>query len=91
MFLSTSKNSEDAQFQKSLHTHLGCINPREYWDKPPTSTGAGFVPSTVWLLRNFKFQNHHPFLSTMGMVCFFMRFQDTLYPQGPQNHEKYRF
>ena len=29
-----------------LH-HLGCIAPSKYWDKLPTSTGAGFVPSTL--------------------------------------------
>ena len=27
--------------------HLGCIEPCKGWDKLPTSTGAGFLPSTV--------------------------------------------
>jgi len=26
--------------------HLGCIKPGKYWDKLPSSTGAGFVPPT---------------------------------------------
>ena len=29
-----------------LH-HLGCMKPYKQWDKLPTSTGAGFQPSTV--------------------------------------------
>ena len=28
--------------------HLGCIKPCKEWDKLPTSTGAGFFPSTVF-------------------------------------------
>ena len=31
-----------------LH-HLTCMKPYKLWDKLPTSTGAGFFPSTVWL------------------------------------------
>ena len=27
--------------------HLGCIKPYKQWEKLPTSTGAGFQPSTV--------------------------------------------
>ena len=32
--------------EEFLH-HLECIKPCKYWDKLPTSTGAGFLPSTV--------------------------------------------
>ena len=32
--------------EKILH-HLGCMKPCKSWDKLPTSTGAGFLPSTV--------------------------------------------
>ena len=32
--------------EEILH-HLGSIKPYEHWDKLPTSTGAGFLPSTV--------------------------------------------
>ena len=32
--------------EEILH-HLGCMKPYKYWDKLPTSTGAGFQPSTV--------------------------------------------
>ena len=31
-----------------LH-HLGCMKPYKQWEKLPTSTGAGFQPSTVSL------------------------------------------
>ena len=33
--------------QKSGVHHLGCRKPCKYWDKLPTSSGAGFLPSTV--------------------------------------------
>ncbi len=29
------------------------LKPCKYWEKLPTSTGAGFQPSTVWTVRNF--------------------------------------
>ena len=29
------------------NSHLKCINPCKWWDKLPTSTGAGIQPSTV--------------------------------------------
>ena len=29
------------------NNHLGCVKPCKWWDKLPTSTGAGFFPSTV--------------------------------------------
>ena len=32
------------------NNHLGCIKPRKWWDKLPTSTGAGFLPATVSFL-----------------------------------------
>jgi len=33
--------------QKSGDHHLECVpNPVKRWDKLPTSTGAGFLPST---------------------------------------------
>ena len=31
------------------NNHLGCIEPCKQWDNLPTSTGAGFCPSTVCL------------------------------------------
>jgi len=34
--------------EEILH-HLGCVKPCKHWDKLPTSTGAGFLPSTVCL------------------------------------------
>ena len=30
--------------------HLGCKKNGKQWDKLPTSTGAGFLPSAVWLI-----------------------------------------
>ena len=33
------------------NNHLGCMKPYKQWDKLPTSTGAGFQPSTVGFLR----------------------------------------
>jgi len=36
-----------------LH-HLGCKKPCKYWDKVPTSTGAGFRPSTVSFITGFN-------------------------------------
>ena len=33
--------------RKSGVHHLGCRTPWKYWDKLPTSSGAGFLPSTV--------------------------------------------
>jgi len=32
---------------KEILHHLGYIIPLNTWDKLPTSTGAGFLPSTV--------------------------------------------
>jgi len=29
-------------------SQLGCIKPCKFWDKLPTSTGAGCLPSTVF-------------------------------------------
>ena len=39
--------------EEILH-HLGCIKPCEYCDIDPTSTGAGFLPWTVWLISPNK-------------------------------------
>ena len=39
--------------EEILH-HLGCIKPCKYWDKLPTSTGAGFLPSTVGTNSHYK-------------------------------------
>ena len=35
------------EMEEIPNNHLGCIKPRKSWDKLPTSTGAGFCPSTV--------------------------------------------
>ena len=42
--------------EEILH-HLGCTNPCKYWDKLPTSTGAGFQPSTVPIVSIVVFFN----------------------------------
>ena len=34
-------------YRNPIPNHLGCIKPCNYWDKLPTSSGAGFLPSTV--------------------------------------------
>ena len=36
--------------EEILH-QLGCVKPCKQWDKLPTSTDAGFPPSTVWMGR----------------------------------------
>ena len=36
--------------EKILH-HLFCIKPSKWWDKLPTSSGAGFQPSTLCRLH----------------------------------------
>ena len=33
--------------------HLGCLKPWKSWDKLPNSTGAGFLPSTVFIMWPF--------------------------------------
>ena len=38
--------------EQILH-HLGSLKPCKHWDKLPTSTGAGFQPSTVSLFFIF--------------------------------------
>ena len=38
---------------KILNNHQGCMKPCKWWDKLPTSTGAGFFKSIVWLLKDF--------------------------------------
>ena len=42
-----SINQYDTVDGWNLANHLGCMKPYEQWDKLPTSTGAGFQPSTV--------------------------------------------
>ena len=44
-----------------LH-HLGCMKPYKQWDKLPTSTGAGFQPSTV-VFHNFWMAHDQPYSS----------------------------
>ena len=34
--------------EEITNNHLGCIKPGTYWEKLPTSTGAGFLSSTEW-------------------------------------------
>ena len=38
---------------KILNNHQGCMKACKWWDKLPTSTGAGFFKSIVWLLKDF--------------------------------------
>ena len=48
-FLTFKTNSKTRHIVEILH-HLGCIKHFESWDNLPTSTGAGFLPSTGWCI-----------------------------------------
>ena len=52
-----------------LH-HLGCTKHRKWWDKLLTSTGPGFLPSTVWQMLLISLESQGWFLCTWGLAHF---------------------
>jgi len=42
------------------NNHLGCIKPCKQWDKLPTSSGAGILPSTVVVVKMKKIEVSPP-------------------------------
>ena len=53
MLQTCNKNSHTVDGSEILANHLRCIKPCKRWDEVPTSTGAGFLSSTVTLTLFF--------------------------------------
>ena len=64
-YSATANNTKILLMAEILH-HLGCMKPYKYWDKLPTSTGAGFQPSTV-----VKYLNPKPEFRTFLTISSF--------------------
>ena len=59
--------------EEILH-HLGCVKPCKSWDKLQISTGAWFLPSTVWWCCGDSWNSGEVFVETAGVFFYPKRY-----------------
>ena len=70
MLQTCNKNSHTVDGSEILANHLRCIKPCKLWDEVPTSTGAGFLSSTVTLTLFFGIHSIER-SDCCRLLCFF--------------------